>query len=945
MEFFTKFDSLKRIKKIRGLVTNDEGQEILLDEHTLREWSIIPPNFPEPMDEREKARVVSKNTKLVEIKDPKGSRRTSIRFIAVNDDEIEIDKKLKELKKNLLKEFRDVFKTNLEKSDRINMPPMKIETIKGADRIRRTNFMTAIETPLHLQSAANEELQKMLKAGFIEPCHHSTEWCARSFFVTKPNSQPLKVRLVSDFRGVNRILKRPGYPMEGSSLLLKRLNPNETVFCTIDLSSGYHQVQIAEESRDLFSIILPQGKFRFCVLPQGSSPASDLFNIVTDTNIRNEPGHYKNVDDILTAAKDVMELEKRLRRLLQICREKNIKLNVDKFDIGREVNFGGVKISGKKEKGDPTDRVYLNPSDARIDAITQIKRPENRKDVQSLLGHVNQLKSWLPEVSFTTTNLRRLTSSSTPFKWTEDLDKEFLALKDLIQKRVQLSPLDLSKEIHVYTDAAQLVGMAFVLCQPRSDDEKDGYTIVTCDSTNFTKAQMNYSPFECECLAVQWATHKLDFYIRGAEEVKIFSDAKSLKGLFATPIGQVENDRLQQMMEKTLPYNLSFTHIKGSRNGVCDYGSRHPQPGHSGEEFPIRRPSICHRSRRVLNSAIDIKDPHVAQMQIEAKADPEYQEMLQDISTGRQAKHMSANSELRKIEGELKNLSVDDSDEGKLIIRNGSEILVPKSMRKDLLDKLHATHLETTMMKKWARGKFFWPHYGKDIEDRYRSCKECAENQISKVHKTEVVPPDLSLLAPGEEIHIDFCTYGSKNYLVLKDRASGYLYAYQTKNQGTEEATKAITDWCYTYGLPHCVRSDGGPAFRQGFSSFLQGMGIDHKKSSPYNSQSNGLAERGVRSLKDVLKKEKTSNQEKIKQIVFNINTHIQNKNEGSAAERFLRRHPRSSLPNSVKREIEHRELIQARHKKQKRIAEQKGRVSADTFELNDRVILQDPEI
>ena len=121
-------------------------------------------------------------------------------------------------------------------------------------------------------------------------------------------------------------------------------------------------------------------------------------------------------------------------------------------------------------------------------------------------------------------------------------------------------------------------------------------------------------------------------------------------------------------------------------------------------------------------------------------------------------------------------------------------------------------------------------------------------------------------------------------------------------------------------------------------------MGIEHKKSSPYNSQSNGLAERGVRSLKDVLKKEKTSNPEKIKQIVFNINTHIQNKDEGSAAERFLRRHPRSNLPNSIKREIEHRELIQARHKKQQRIADQKGRVSTDTFELNDRVLLQDPE-
>ena len=80
-----------------------------------------------------------------------------------------------------------------------------------------------------------------------------------------------------------------------------------------------------------------------------------------------------------------------------------IKLNVEKFNIGREVTFGGVKLSGKREIGNSTDMVYLNPSDARLDAITQIKIPENRKDVQSLLGNVNHLKSWLPEILFTTT--------------------------------------------------------------------------------------------------------------------------------------------------------------------------------------------------------------------------------------------------------------------------------------------------------------------------------------------------------------------------------------------------------------------------------------------------------------------------------------------------------------------------------------------------------------
>ena len=75
-----------------------------------------------------------------------------------------------------------------------------------------------------------------------------------------------------------------------------------------------------------------------------------------------------------------------------------------------------------------------------------------------------------------------------------------------------------------------------------------------------------------------------------------------------------------------------------------------------------------------------------------------------------------------------------------------------------------------------------------------------------------------------------------------------------------------------------------------------------------------------LRSLKEVLKEEKILSQEKIKQIVFYIITHIQNEKEGSAAERFLRCHICSNLPNSIKRELEHHELMQAKHRKQKRI-------------------------
>ena len=154
---------------------------------------------------------------------------------------------------------------------------------------------------------------------------------------------------------------------------------------------------------------------------------------------------------------------------------------------------------------------------------------------------------------------------------------------------------------------------------------------------------------------------------------------------------------------------------------------------------------------------------------------------------------------------------------------------------------------------------------------------------------------------------------------------------------------KGTHKWCFTYGLPHSIRSDDGPAFRQGFTDYLKGLGIEHNNSSAYNPSSNGLAERGVRQLKDVLKKVRKPSGEKLRELIFDINNHIQ-PDCGSASERFFRRGPRTVLPNSINREIEHRSLIRARHQKQEKIAKDKGRTSKDSFKEGDNVVLQNPK-
>ena len=110
-----------------------------------------------------------------------------------------------------------------------------------------------------------------------------------------------------------------------------------------------------------------------------------------------------------------------------------------------------------------------------------------------------------------------------------------------------------------------------------------------------------------------------------------------------------------------------------------------------------------------------------------------------------------------------------------------------------------------------------------------------------------------------------------------------------------------------------------------------------HHYSSAYRSSSNGLAKRGARSIKYVLKKTKILNPEVLKELLFNINSHSQGE-EGSNNARFYRRSPRTRLPNSVQRQIEHRDMVRLRHSKQEKLARCKGRSSHEVFEEDDIV-------
>ena len=125
-----------------------------------------------------------------------------------------------------------------------------------------------------------------------------------------------------------------------------------------------------------------------------------------------------------------------------------------------------------------------------------------------------------------------------------------------------------------------------------------------------------------------------------------------------------------------------------------------------------------------------------------------------------------------------------------------------------------------------------------DAKELIRTCEPCQCNARSnRQDKVEISHANMFNLFPNHTIHLDFCEYGRKDFILLVDRMTGYIGAEQTPNQGTDSALNAVKNWSTLFGYPYLIISDSGGAFRKTFKDKLRLLGVKHKHSSAYHPQ------------------------------------------------------------------------------------------------------------
>ena len=129
-------------------------------------------------------------------------------------------------------------------------------------------------------------------------------------------------------------------------------------------------------------------------------------------------------------------------------------------------------------------------------------------------------------------------------------------------------------------------------------------------------------------------------------------------------------------------------------------------------------------------TSFDTKDPWLSRISMEGDNDDLYMRLKEYVKS--KPEKLEDNDVLKKYEGFLSEISlflVEDTNK-EVLIRGGSELIIPSGLTKELVSILHETHLSSASMKRQAREKFWWPSMSSELDEAYKSCKSCSENAI-----------------------------------------------------------------------------------------------------------------------------------------------------------------------------------------------------------------------
>ena len=747
--------------------------------------------------------------------------------------------------------------------------------------------------PFAKRHIEKEEVEKMLKQGIIEPS--VSPWASCVVLVKKKDGS---MRFCIDYRKLNEVTMKDAFPLPRMDDCLDSM-AGAHWFSTMDLSSGFWQVEMDPESKEKTAFTTRSGLYQFKVMPFGLVNAPSTFERLMEEVMRGMQWEECLIylDDIISFGVSFDQELERLTRVFDRLRQAGLKLKPSKCHLFQDqVEFLGHLVS----------KEGVSTCPEKIAAVQDWPVPTTVKEVRSFLGLCSYYRRFVQGFAQIARPLNALVKKDQKFQWTAQCHEAFNTLKQSLVSAPVLAYPTQTGQFILDTDASK-EAVGAVLSQVQDGQEK----VIAYYSKALNVHERHYCVTRLEMLAVVSAVRKFKSYLWG-HPVKLRTDNAAVSYMMSMkePQGQ-----LARWIEELSCYDLLVTHRAGRSHMNADAMSRRPCR-QCGREEPLEivadatevqqstdmlwqadEPDGEEPPQEELEESAQEESPHCAvvtrgQKQGSQEKQPHiWLEGWDQVEVrDSQLRDMEIGFIMNAVDGDAKKpdwSDVCDKSQAvktlwgqwkRLAIINGVlyrkwelddgsvtwQMIVPQEKRNEVMHHCHdvaaAGHLGVARTIARVKQGFFWAGLKQDVRQYVRRCDECTARKLPN-GAPKVPMKDHIAGSPMSRIAVDVLgpltrtADGHVYILVIGDYFTKYCAAFPLPNQETNTIVKALVEgWICHWGVPERLHSDQGRNFEsQLFKETMEYLGIKKTRTTALHPQSNGMVERFNKTLVNML--------------------------------------------------------------------------------------------
>ena len=228
-------------------------------------------------------------------------------------------------------------------------------------------------------------------------------------------------RFCADYRKLNDVTRKDAYPLRRIDTTLDTLAGSKWL-STLDLLSGYWQVELEERARQKTAFCTTEGLFQFRVMPFGLCNAPATFQRLMYLVLAGLQWSHCLVylDDVVVLGRSFDEHLRNLELVFRRLREAGLHLKPSKCSLFRhKVQYLGHIISREGVAADPS----------KIEKVATWPTPTSVRETQQFLGFAGYYRRFVQDFTHITRPLHRLTERRATFMWTDECQGSFDELR------------------------------------------------------------------------------------------------------------------------------------------------------------------------------------------------------------------------------------------------------------------------------------------------------------------------------------------------------------------------------------------------------------------------------------------------------------------------------------------------------------------------------------